>query len=716
MRRAPRPAAALTASALALALSSAATQGAAQTAAQDPSLDTAGESSDAISVMPTPPRWSMTVLTERRDSGARLIDEPVAVDIIEAEELALIAPDHPAEILTRAPGALIHRGNGQEHLTAIRSPVLTGDAGAGSFLFLQDGIALRAAGFANVNALFEAHWEAAEAVEVLRGPSGVVYGANALHGAVYVDTLGPGAGSSLSLSADSQDRLKAAAIWDAERLGALAAFSVLHEDGFRAESGLDQQKLTAVFEARAGGWDVETILSAQNLNQETAGFVEGPSAYRDPALRLGNPNPEAYRDARSARLLSRWSRDGTGWLGTLTPYARWTDMEFLQHFLPSKAVEENGHWSAGLQSGLELEPARLWGGPEGLLLLTGADLEWTEGYLTQVQSIPTVFSYVQGVQYDYAVSSLEAAAFAEADWRLTDDWRLIAGARLTALAYDYDNRTADGVFGRFLRRPDRTDDFDALTYHAALSRRLGGGDHFAYAKSARGVRAPQAAELYRLQINQDPSRIQPETIDSLELGFKGALDLGGVGRPMRYDLTLFHMDKSHVNFRDADGFNVSDGETRHQGVEMQLDWRPSDAWRLTANASWADHTYRFDRPVLSIPQATEAISAGDKVDTAPEWIGSAQIGWRPSDALELQADWVFVSDYFMDAANTQTYPGHDLLNLTAVWRTPNGVSVTARLRNALDERYAERADFAFGDERYFTGEDRTLSLTLKAPF
>ena len=51
-------------------------------------------------------------------------------------------------MLNRAPGVHIHRGSGQEHLTAIRSPVLVGGAGAGSFLYLEDGIPMRAAGFA----------------------------------------------------------------------------------------------------------------------------------------------------------------------------------------------------------------------------------------------------------------------------------------------------------------------------------------------------------------------------------------------------------------------------------------------------------------------------------------------------------------------------------------------------------------------------------------
>ena len=90
----------------------------------------------------------------------------------------------PVELLNKAPGVHIHRGSGQEHLTAMRSPVLVGGAGAGSFLYLEDGIPMRAPGFANVNALMDAMPQNGGAVEVVRGPGSAVYGSNAVHGLV----------------------------------------------------------------------------------------------------------------------------------------------------------------------------------------------------------------------------------------------------------------------------------------------------------------------------------------------------------------------------------------------------------------------------------------------------------------------------------------------------------------------------------------------------
>ena len=52
--------------------------------------------------------------------------------------------------------------------------------------------------------------------------------------------------------------------------------------------------------------------------------------------------------------------------------------------------------------------------------------------------------------------------------------------------------------------------------------------------------------------------------------------------------------------------------------------------------------------------------------------------------------------------------GHDLLNLRVGWSFATNWSTTLRLNNVTDRAYADRADFAFGNYRYFPGRGRTL--------
>ena len=644
----------------------------------------------------------IVVTAERRETARS--ESPLSISRLDRDDIVRIGADHPAEALNRMAGVYIHRGNGQEHLTAIRSPVLTGGAGAGSFLFLEDGVPLRSAGFANVNELFEANSETAEAIEVVRGPSGATYGANAIHGVVNVLTRAPSENLSYlaETSVDTIGRIKGRGYVSDTigRSGFLGAFSVIDDPGYRADSGADQQKISLRHDYSGDAVSVRTIFAGYNLNQETAGFIEGPAAYRDPALRRTNPNPNSFRDAKGVRLSSRVDVDlGEGARLSMTPYARWNDMSFRLHFFPSQALETNSHWSVGAQNALYLDRG-------GFSAIIGADAEFTKGDLTEFQAIPTIFSYTQGLHYDYAVKAVSASPFASVTTRLTPRLTATAAARLDYTRYNYDNRTASGVVGRFLRPDDRVDEFTTVSPKFALVYEA--GDVNLHASYARGARPPQTSDLYRLQINQTTDPAKPETIDAFEIGAKGKYGF------LSYETAGYYMWKRNFFFRDADGFNVNNGRTRHVGGEAEISAALPRGFAVDGNVSYGRHTYRFSRPVLSLPQATEAIRFGDDVDTAPRWIAGLRGRWASEEApVSVEVEWLFVARYFMDAANSVSYPGHSLLNLRGDYRVGDHATMFFALRNVFDKAYAERADFAFGAERYFPGEGRVATFGLR---
>ena len=75
--------------------------------------------------------------------------------IVTSEELRLVSHTHIQEAVSRIAGVNLNRGNGQEYLPAIRSPVLTGAGACGAFVMAEDGIPLRASGFCNINELLK---------------------------------------------------------------------------------------------------------------------------------------------------------------------------------------------------------------------------------------------------------------------------------------------------------------------------------------------------------------------------------------------------------------------------------------------------------------------------------------------------------------------------------------------------------------------------------
>ena len=148
---------------------------------------------------------TIIVTSDRKE--AELRDIPTSIYSLQSETLELIRHVHIGEVLNSVPGVVFNRGNGQESLLGIRSPVLTGAGSCGAFQTAQDGIPLRGSGFCNVNQLFEANSEQAGNIEIVRGPGSVLFGVNALHGAINVisPTLTGESGGDISFDVGPHD-------------------------------------------------------------------------------------------------------------------------------------------------------------------------------------------------------------------------------------------------------------------------------------------------------------------------------------------------------------------------------------------------------------------------------------------------------------------------------------------------------------------------------
>jgi len=631
---------------------------------------------------------------------------------IEPGAVELTGATHAIELVNRAAGAMIQRGSGQESLTALRSPVLTGAGACGAVLVLEDSIPIRPVGTCNVNELFEVNFEQAAAIEVLRGPGGVLYGSSAVHGIINVipprpDEL-PVFGGAAEYGSDDWRRLSFAASAADDGHGFGATLIGTDDGGWRDASGFEEQKLYAAWVPSLARGSLKVSVSGSNLDQETAGFIQGEDAYRDRAIARSNPDPEAYRDATSLRLAAQY----VGASGdALRLVLRSSRMDFLQHFLLGQPVEDNGQDSGAVL--FTTRPHAFAGGE----LVAGADAELANSSLLQFQAGPTTGGppganeiRPAGKHYDYTVDSGVLAGYA--DWRrpLGARFSFEAGLRLERARYAYDNRMIDGNTdengvpcpgGCLYSRPaDRDDEFTNLAPRLALVWSAGDSTT-AYLTLARGFRAPEATELYRLQRQQSVADLDSETIDAAELGLRWRAEAASV------DLALFTMDKDDVILRDSAGFNVSGGRTRHRGVEYEADWAFAGDWLVAAAGTYARHEYRF----TALVDQGEQITSGNDMDTAPRDIHALRLRYGGT-GLEAELEWLWVGAYWANAANTARYGGHDVGNLRVAIEPGRNWTATLRVTNLLDAAYADRADFAFGDFRYFPGRGRAYFLEL----
>ena len=658
--------------------------------------------------------WLTEIVVNSQRHARPRLDYSGSIEQLGANSIEWTGHHHISELLDQVAGTWIVRGSGQDHQTALRSPVLGGPGSCGGFLILEDGIPTRPAGFCNTNQLIEVNSEQARAIEVQRGPGSALSGSNALHGIVNVLMPEPGdaslAGAALEFGAN--DYVRAGALLPfGDDASWVAAINYADDSGFRDDSGYRQGKLHLKHAWSAGDSDFFLAATATDLNQETAGFVVGEDAYKDESLSTTNPNPEAFRDAGSARIYGAWiTRTGSLDID-VRPYLRHSSMRFMHHSLPGRPVERNGQDSAGVLATATLAK-------ESSLLSFGVDIDYSDVFLEQVQDGPASGPPAQretrpeGKHYDYRVGALGIAAFVQGDYALDERWNLSGGLRLEHSRYDYDNRMLDGNTrddgslcgsgGCLYSRPaDRKDRFTNLVPNLALRLRLA-TNSTVFLNLARGFRAPQTLELYRLQNGQEIADLDSEHVDSAELGIRR------YGQTMSTDLVAYYMRKRDSSFRDAEGFNVSGARTRHRGLEANVDLSLAADWYLGANVSYAVHQYDFDAAGRG-----EQFVAGNDVRTAPRWLGGFGLRYQPADGWQAGLRARHIGEYFLDSGNQHRYAGHTIVDLRTVFPLNEHLTLSIKVNNLLDERYADRADFAGRNYRYLPGRGREVFAELR---
>jgi outer membrane receptor protein involved in Fe transport len=659
------------------------------------------------------------VVTATR-SATSAVDAPVSISRIDGDDIARIGAKHQADLLNQVPGAYVQRGSGAESLVAIRSPVLSGAGACGAFLVAEDSLAIRPVGFCNLNEMFEVNYEQARAIEVLRGPGSALFGASAVHGIVNVLTPTVAQMPTLSLSAEGgADSFKR--IGFGTSIGStFGAYGVAtRAPGWRDASGVDELKLDLLSDIPLGNGQLRLRAAGTVLNQETAGFIQGFNSYRDAAIARTNPNPEAFRDASSARVSFHYSTESPGdderyyELGGIYRRSR---MDFSQHFLIGKPIEHNAQTSYLLNGAMYFHRGD-WHARIAL------DAETAATELTEFQPGPATDGAPAanairpaGYHYDYTVDSNTLGATLSAEYDFAANWRASAALRADTTNYDYDNRMRDGNTDQngvscgpagclYARPADREDRFDnvsprlTLAWHEGPSR--------VYLTASTGYRPPEMTELYRLQRQQTLANLDSEQLDSIELGFKR------LGSWIDSEIAVYAMEKRHVILRESNGFNVGNGSTRHRGLEYRFACEACGTAdvRVALSGTVAKHTYAFTRSV----EGGESIVSGNDIDTAPRNVHSLDVaypagmrtgGWQAGATLN------YVGSYYLDAANTATYPGHRVVDLRLRWQPVARFDVTLRVDNVFDTAYADRADFAFGNYRYFPARGRAAFLAI----
>ncbi|MEC4768183.1 TonB-dependent receptor [Halomonas sp. CUBES01] len=592
------------------------------------------------------------------------------------------------ESLVRVPGVFLqNRDNfAQGQRISIRGFGARAPFGVRGITVMVDGIPYTLPdGQAQLDAI---DLDSAERIEVIRGPSSVLYG-NAAGGVIDVTT------------ADGRDdpgtQVRAEAGSDGYRKTSLqtggsngdwshhVSLSALNVNGYREQSSTEKYLLNAKLRRELGS---ERALTAivnllDNPRSEDPGALNASEVAngRDQAA----PNALALDAGQNVdqQLLGLQYEDLSAGPGEFYLKGFISQRDFEQQ-LPYVGDSRIGYQRDYLGASAEYHHEVSLGSLP-LSYIAGVDVARQDDERFRNDVNP------QGVVGEQLAEETQTATstgvFAQGDLSLTEQVTLSLGARFDRVELEVDDR--------YQQDGDQSGkrSFDEWSGSAGLSYRYR-PQHQVYANTGTAFETPTFSEFANPAGGGFNASIEPQKAWNREVGARGyfaplALD---------YDLTLFSVRVRDELVPYDDGgrtFYRNAGDTDRDGIELALGWQFADKWRLDSALTLA--RYEFDR--FSTPGER---FDGNRIPGLPEQTWVNQLTWEGRDERFATLETQYVGDLVADNANETQVDSYWLVNLRAGdgWRLTDKTRLNAYVgvRNLLDEKhYANvRLNASFG--------------------
>ena len=679
---------------------------------------------------------TITVTARRREES--LQEVPVAVSAFGEEDLRELQADRLDGLQGAVPNLNIVQGRGSSSavnvfIRGIGQPdaLQTFDPGVG--IYVDDVYFSRIQGalmgLADV-----------EQIEVLRGPQGTLYGKNSTGGAIKVTTRQPGQETRAlaEMGFGSFGRVDAQAYVSAP-LGESTAFSIAlarnSNDGYVTDpvTGEDyngEDTLTARGKLRVELSDaLSATLAFDTTHQDNALTLGRPTApLRQtnfaglPRVLLPTPTGEFNFESRTSfrpdqgqkldhsgvsatvdwALGSQWSMKNITamrWLDT----AAFIDIDASQFKLGDVFVGlEQEQFSQELQ--LRYENGSNLDALFGLYYLNEQVPSEQRAFADDFLAFGALpLSFLRTINDDLDTTSL--AAFAHANWTISDDWRASGGLRWTRDEKDYFRTTSTfsnlaALNGTFAFTA--SDSWTALTPSVSLQR-IFSDRLMAYASANRGFksggfngRANSAAEA------AEPA-FKPEFVWTYELGLKATSDSGR----LQGNVAVFQSKYEDFQARVAESVLVGGlpsftfpvlnaGKLTIRGVEFEGVALLEGGTRFSAQVGWLDAKYdEFIDLRTSVPTRPD-FNPGlhDNVPFSPEWTARTAVSHpfmlANGATLVLGGDASYRAETWLSVDNRPglVQEAFTLVGLFGSYDSPDGNwQLRAGVRNAGDEVY-----------------------------
>lgn len=649
------------------------------------------------------------VVTALRAETA-LADVPGTVHVVDREALQAAAPRTTPDALRGLPSVMVQKtGYGQG------SPYLRGFTGFRT-LMMVDGIRLNNSTFRDGP---NQYWNTVDPWSVARyeavlGPASVLYGSDAVGGAVNALSLAPPAWTgqaawertlaARAATADESLQTRAGVRGRAtERLGFAAGATWKKFNDVRGGADVGRQRHTGYeetdFDLRA---DVDfdsgatLTLAHQQVAQDDAWRTHSTFYGIDwKGLKAGDDRKRSYDQDRALTYLRLADADRAGAVAAYRlTLSRQAQDERLHRVRADGRRDESGVDATTWGAALELEsPSALGRWVYGVDVARDAVDSFSrryqaDGSLNKVEA--------QGPVGDDATYDLVGVFVQDTAALFNGALEATPGIRYTYAALDAD-RVLDPVSGMV---GARSDDWDSVVGSLRLLAPLGAERrHAVYAGLAQGFRAPNLSDLTRLdaarsdEIETPVDDLDPERFVSAELGARyddGRRSAEIAGYTTWIEDLIVRAPTGEIvdELREVTKKNAGKGYVA--GVELILGWQVAEDWHLRLSGSWMEGN------VDAYP-TSDPVAVRDSISRLMPLTGQAAVRWQPAgrpywleavvDAAEkatrLSAD---------DARDGQRIPpggtpGYAVLTLRGGATVRDDLQLTVALENVADEDY-----------------------------